>query len=139
MTSGYRGEGHVMQPGCTLQAHYIQVQAMCDALGFAAQQAQARELELQQSAQIAAGDGSATGDSEAIVDYLRLADKHGRKAEYWYGVFQGLRGLLRAIEGNIFELEQLERDMLGRVRWDLDPPRFMIPGFEDVQGDVSPS
>lgn len=104
MTIAYRGEGHAIQPGCTLKAHYAQVQAVCDALGFAAQQLQAHGVEV--------------GNDSMI--------------NYWYGVFQGYRGLLRALEGNTGELEQVEQDMLARIDWDAEVPHFVVPGFEHV-------
>lgn len=128
----YRGEGHVIQPGCTMQAHYAQIQAMCDAMGFAAQRQQAGFIEKYTNIMAAAADGTwaklgFTDSKQCLVAAVR-ADQ---LSHYWYGVFQGYRGLLRALEGNVGELHAVEREMLDRIDW--DTPHFVVPGFEHVK------
>jgi hypothetical protein len=143
----YRGEGQEIQPGCTLQAHYKQVQALCDALGYAAQQMMARHLAaMMESTAALKASANALGmaveaDQPARADWLSTLakqhvqeiDKNDRKREYWYGVFQGYRGLLRALEGNVGELEESEREMLERIDWTAAVPHFVVPGFEHVK------
>jgi hypothetical protein len=126
----------------------LQLQAVADALGYAAQRMQADALEAAEretaaaaSALSAACQAQAADDTEALRAHIREHEQHRlqgisetMRSQYWYGVFQGYRGLLRAVEGNIGELEQVEREMLDRINLDHDPPFFSIPGFEQVQG-----
>ena len=86
--------------GCALPAHYLELQALCDALGHAAQ--------LEMAAAIDGGDELAR--------------------ERAYGKWLGLRGVLRAIEARPDEWTAAEADMLERIDW--DQPRFRFPGVE---------
>jgi hypothetical protein len=108
MANNYRGEGHKPKRGCKLIAHYKELQVYCDALGWAAQQRQARFLE---------------------QDDLE-------KANYWYGIFQGLRTVLRAVEGNIGELTPEEQQALTQIDW--SKPQFQFPGIEEFH-NATPS
>ena len=87
-------------PECALPAHYLELQAICDALGHAAQQEMAEAIER--------GDGVAR--------------------ERAYGKWLGVRGILRAIEARPDEWTPLEAQMLERIDW--DQPRFRFPGLE---------
>jgi hypothetical protein len=71
--------------------------------------------------------------STLAKQHVQEIDKNDRKREYWYGVFQGYRGLLRALEGNVGELEESEREMLERIDWTAAVPHFVVPGFEHVK------
>ncbi len=87
-------------PDCRLPAHYAELQALCDALGHAAQ------LEM----------------AEAI----ERSDARGR--ERAYGKWLGLRGILRALEARTDEWTPAEVDMLERIDWVQE--RFVFPGSE---------
>jgi len=91
---------YVPTPECVLSAHYLELQALCDALGHAAQ------LEM--------ADAIARGDE--------LAREHA------YGKWLGARGILRAIEGRIDEWTSTEQQMLERIDW--SKPQFRFPGSE---------
>ncbi|HLG72318.1 MAG TPA: hypothetical protein VK009_18015 [Chloroflexota bacterium] len=95
----YRGHGYVRGDGCQLPAHYAEMQALCDALSFAAQ------LEM----------------TEAI----RREDALGR--ERAYGKWLALRGVLRALEGRVDEWTSVEKDMLALIDWDRE--QFRFPGI----------
>ena len=90
---------------CGLPAHYPELQALCDALGHAAQAEMAAAIE--------------------------RGDALGR--ELAYGKWLGVRGILRAIEARTDEWTPLERDMLARIDWRTE--QFRFPGREsfDVQ------
>jgi hypothetical protein len=102
--ANYRGQGYVRGEGCLLPAHYGELQALCDALGYAAQQEMAEAVE--------------------------RGDEVGR--ERAYGKWLGLRGILRAIEGRIDEWTPGERAMLGLIDW--SKPQFRFPGIEAFDG-----
>jgi len=87
-------------PACGLPAHYPELQALCDALGHAAQQEMAAAIE----------------HDDAI----------GR--ERAYGKWLGVRGILRAIEARADEWTPLEWAMLERIDWDRN--QFRFPGIE---------
>jgi hypothetical protein len=87
-------------PACGLPAHYTELQALCDALGHAAQQEMAQAIE--------------------------LGDTLGR--ERAYGKWLGVRGILRAIEARTDEWTLLEWQMLERIDWEHE--RFRFPGLE---------
>jgi hypothetical protein len=86
------------EPPCTLAAHFAELQALCDALGHAAQ------LEM----------------TEAIL----RDDALGR--ELAYGKWLGVRGLLRALEQRWDEWTPAERAMLERISETGD--HFRFPG-----------
>lgn len=96
----YRGEGYVRREGCVLAAHYKEIQAICDALGYAAQ-----------------------AEMAAAIDH---DDAVGR--ERAYGKWLALRGVLRAVEGRSDEWTADEKAMLDRIDWSAELFRF--PGIE---------
>lgn len=100
LLENYRGQGYTRGPGCLLPAHYGELQALCDALGYAAQQEMAAAIE--------------------------RGDAVGR--EHAYGKWLGLRGILRAVEGRIDEWTPDERAMLALIDW--SRPQFRFPGIE---------
>ena len=100
LLESYRGEGYTRGEGCLLPAHYAELQALCDALGYAAQQEMAWAAE--------------RGDDAA--------------REHAYGKWLGLRGILRAVEGRMDEWTPQEREMLALIDW--STPRFRFPGIE---------
>jgi hypothetical protein len=83
-----------------LGGHYAELQAVCDALGHAAQQEMAEAIE--------------RGDEVA--------------RERAYGKWLGLRGILRAIEARTDEWTPAEWRMLERIDWAAS--RFRFPGIE---------
>ena len=90
---------------CGLPAHYSELQAVCDALGHAAQQEMAEAIE--------------RGDAVA--------------RERAYGKWLGIRGMLRAVEARSDEWTPTEQAMLERIDWSRN--QFRFPGievFEDV-------
>lgn len=87
-------------PDCALPAHYLELQALCDALGHAAQQ--------------------------EMADAIQRDDAAAR--ERAYGKWLGVRGILRAIEARSDEWTPAEARMLERIDW--DQPRFCFPGLE---------
>ncbi|MDQ3810613.1 MAG: hypothetical protein M3336_10010 [Chloroflexota bacterium] len=89
--------------GCALAAHYAEIQAVCDALGHAAQ------LEM----------------AEAI----ERGDEVGR--ERAYGKWLGIRGMLRAIEARSDEWTPVEQQMLERIDWGAE--QFRFPGIEPFE------
>ena len=94
-----RGD-YVRGDQCGLPAHYAELQALCDALGHAAQQ--------------------------EMADAIERGDEVGR--ERAYGKWLGLRGILRAIEARPDEWTPAERAMLERIDWQLE--QFRFPGIE---------
>src|SRR5436309_13910039 len=86
--------------GCALPAHYPELQALCDALGHAAQQEMAEAIE--------------------------RGDDLGR--ERAYGKWLGLRGILRAVEARPDEWSPAEVHMLELIDW--QQSRFRFPGLE---------
>jgi hypothetical protein len=87
-------------PACGLPAHYLELQALCDALGHAAQSEMALAIE--------AGDEVAR--------------------ERAYGKWLGVRGILRAVEARTDEWTALETEMLARIDWVRN--QFRFPGLE---------
>src|SRR5439155_24311536 len=85
---------------CALQAHYAELQALCDALGHAAQQ--------------------------EMADAIERDDEVAR--ERAYGKWLGVRGILRAVEARTDEWTPLEWQMLERIDWDRE--RFDFPGVD---------
>src|SRR5437879_12267707 len=85
---------------CALQAHYAELQALCDALGHAAQQ--------------------------EMADAIERDDEVAR--ERAYGKWLGVRGILRAVEARTDEWTPVERHMLERIDWEHD--QFRFPGLE---------
>ncbi len=83
-------------PECALQAHYAELQALCDALGHAAQQEMAEAIERK--------------------------DEVAR--ERAYGKWLGVRGILRAVEARTDEWTPVEWLMLERIDWEHDQFRF---------------
>lgn len=101
----FRGSGFVRGELCALPAHYLELQALCDALGHAAQQEMAQAIE---------------------ADDVVLRERA-------YGKWLGVRGILRAIEGRLDEWTVEERAMLENIDW--ERPQFRFPGvgqFEQV-------
>ena len=96
----FRQGGGPRPPDCRLPAHYRELQALCDALGHAAQQEMA--------------DAIAAGDAQA--------------RERAYGKWLGVRGLLRAVEARLDEWTPTERAMLERIDWSNE--QFRFPGLE---------
>ena len=103
----YRGQNHVRGEGCKLPAHYTELQAVCDALGYAAQCEMAQAIE--------SGDGFAR--------------------ERAYGKWLALRGVLRALEARLDEWTAAERAMLERIDWSRE--QFRFPGIEGFESPVS--
>ena len=98
---GKFGRGGVQRsPDCALQAHYAELQALCDALGHAAQQ--------------------------EMADAIARVDDVAR--ERAYGKWLGVRGILRAGEARIDEWTPTELEMLDRIDWDHN--QFRFPGLE---------
>jgi hypothetical protein len=104
MTAGalarFAGGPFTRGPACALPAHYGELQALCDALGHAAQQ--------------------------EMADAIERGDQIGR--ERAYGKWLGLRGILRAIEARPDEWTAAERQMLDCIDWDRE--QFRFPGIE---------
>ena len=102
----YSGGGFVRGDGCRLPAHYLEVQALCDALSYAAQ--------------VEMADAIASGDD--------------LRRERAYGKWLALRGMLRAVEARQDEWTASELAMLGRIDWQRE--QFRFPGIEafDVAG-----
>jgi hypothetical protein len=96
----FGGGPYVRGDACALPAHYLELQALCDALGHAAQQEMAAAIE--------AGDEVAR--------------------ERAYGKWLGLRGILRAVEARPDEWTPAEWAMLERIDW--STPQFRFPGIE---------
>jgi hypothetical protein len=94
-------------PECALPAHYGELQALCDALGHAAQQEMAEAIE--------------RGDEVA--------------RERAYGKWLGVRGILRAIEARSDEWTPTEWEMLERIDWTLE--RFRFPGAEAFEVELT--
>jgi hypothetical protein len=94
-------------PDCSLPAHYAELQALCDALGHAAQQEMAEAI---------AGD-----------------DPIAR--ERAYGKWLGVRGILRAVEARVDEWTPTELRMLERIDWEHE--QFRFPGIEAFDVAVS--
>jgi hypothetical protein len=90
-------------PECALAAHYLELQALCDALGHAAQM--------------------------EMSDAIEAADPLRR--ERAYGKWLGLRAILRAIEARDDEWTPAEWAMLERIDWAIE--RFNFPGIEEFQ------
>lgn len=90
---------------CGLPAHYLELQAICDALAHAAQQ--------------------------EMADAIERDDDVGR--ERAYGKWLGIRGMLRAVEARSDEWTTLEWTMLERIDWSRSQFRFPgIEAFENV-------
>ena len=89
-----------MRLASSLANQYADLQALCDALGHAAQQEMAEAIE--------------RGDEMA--------------RERAYGKWLGVRGILRAVEERIDEWTPTELRMLERIDW--DQKQFKFPGIE---------
>ena len=96
----YRGQGYVRGAGCVVPAHYLELQALVDALGHAAQ--------VEMAAAIRAGDALAR--------------------ERAYGKWLGVRAILRAVEGRMDDWTPAELEMLARIDWQRE--QFRFPGIE---------
>ena len=96
----FAGGPYTRATDCALPAHYAELQALCDALGHAAQ----------------------TEMSEAV----QRGDTAAR--ELAYGKWLGIRGILRAIEARSDEWTPCEREMLARIDWPTE--QFRFPGIE---------
>jgi hypothetical protein len=96
----FAGGPYARGDGCMLPAHYAELQALCDALGHAAQAEMAEAIE--------------RGDAE------------GR--ELAYGKWLGVRGILRAVEARADEWTRREQDMLARIDWSHE--QFRFPGID---------
>lgn len=96
----YTGRASHRDDGCLLPRHYRELQALCDALGHAAQ--------LEMAAAIERGDVAAR--------------------ERAYGKWLGVRSLLRAVEAREDEWTETEARMLERIDWQLE--QFQFPGIE---------
>lgn len=83
-----------------LSDHYLELQALCDALGHAAQQ--------------------------EMADAIQRLDDVGR--ERAYGKWLGVRAILRAIEARTDEWTPTEWAMLERIDWRRN--QFRFPGLE---------
>jgi hypothetical protein len=105
----YRGHGYVRAAECSLPAHYREIQALCDALGYAAQQEMSEAIE--------------RGD--ALV------------RERAYGKWLALRGILRAVEVRQDEWSALELSMLERIDWSRET--FKFPGIEQFEDPDGPA
>jgi hypothetical protein len=103
----YAGQGFARGEGCRLPAHYLELQALVDALSYAAQ----REM------------GEAIG----------RGDQLGR--ERAYGKWLALRGFLRAVEARTDEWLPDELAMLERIDWQRE--QFRFPGIEAFEGELS--
>ena len=87
-------------PECSLPAHYPELQALCDALGHAAQQ--------------------------EMADAIERDDEVAR--ERAYGKWLGVRAILRAVEARPDEWTPVEWLMLERIDWQHE--QFRFPGIE---------
>lgn len=87
--------------GCALPRHYAELQALCDALGYAAQQEMAEAIER----------------DDALA------------RERAYGKWLALRGILRAVEIRVDEWLPAELTQLARIDW--SRPQFRFPGIEE--------
>jgi hypothetical protein len=96
----FGGKTWLRSPECGLPAHYSEIQAVCDALGHAAQ------LEM----------------AEAIEHDDEVARERA------YGKWLGVRAILRAVEARLDEWTPLERCMLERIDW--EHSQFRFPGIE---------
>jgi hypothetical protein len=103
----FGGGGFVRGDRCGLPAHYSELQALCDALGHAAQQEMGEAIE--------------------------RGDEVGR--ERAYGKWLGLRGILRAIEARTDEWTPAEWQMLERIDWAAE--RFRFPGIEAFEVETT--
>jgi hypothetical protein len=92
---------------CALPAHYAELQALCDALGHAAQ--------------------------TEMVDAIQLSNDRAR--ELAYGKWLGVRGILRAIEARSDEWTPREQEMLARINWSAE--QFRFPGLESFDVELS--
>jgi hypothetical protein len=90
-----------------LGGHYAELQALCDALGHAAQQEMAEAIE--------------------------RSDEPAR--ELAYGKWLGVRAILRAIEARTDEWTPAEWQMLQRIDWSSN--RFHFPGSEAFDVDLT--
>lgn len=107
LISKFGGGPYTRGVDCALPAHYAELQALCDALGHAAQQEMANAIEL---------------DDEIA-------------RERAYGKWLGVRGILRAIEARPDEWAPLEREMLERIDW--DDEQFRFPGWESFDVPIT--
>jgi len=101
----FAGGPYTRSADCALPAHYAELQALCDALGHAAQ--------------------------TEMAEALQRNDSAGR--ELAFGKWLGIRGILRAIEARSDEWTPHEAEMLARIDWSRE--QFRFPGIDafDVQ------
>jgi hypothetical protein len=92
---------------CALQAHYPELQALCDALGHAAQQ--------------------------EMADAIERDDEVAR--ERAYGKWLGVSGILRAVEARTDEWTPVELAMLERIDWEHE--QFRFPGIDAFDVSLS--
>jgi hypothetical protein len=107
LSSRFGGGPYARGAGCALPAHYAELQALCDALGHAAQQEMASAIE--QNDEVA--------------------------RERAYGKWLGVRGILRAIEARTDEWTPVEWQMLERIDWEHE--QFRFPGLEAFNVDLT--
>ena len=103
----FAGGPYTRGEACALPAHYLELQAVCDALGHAAQQ--------------------------EMADAIERGDEAAR--ERAYGKWLGLRGILRAVEARTDEWTPDEWQMLERIDWDHE--QFQFPGLEAFNVDLT--
>jgi hypothetical protein len=103
----FNGGAFTRGPTCALPAHYAEVQALCDALGHAAQM--------------------------EMAEAIQRGDGEGR--ELAYGKWLGIRGILRAIEARSDEWTPREQEMLARINWSTE--QFRFPGIEAFNVELS--
>jgi len=103
----FSGGPYTREDTCALSAHYAELQALCDALGHAAQM--------------------------EMADAIRRDDCLAR--ELAYGKWLGVRGILRAIEARADEWTPREREMLARIDWRTE--QFRFPGVESFNVELT--
>jgi hypothetical protein len=96
----FAGGPYARGESCALPAHYAELQALCDALGHAAQ--------------------------SEMAEAIQRGDGEGR--ELAYGKWLGIRGILRAIEARPDEWTPREQQMLARIDWSHE--QFRFPGID---------
>ena len=103
----FSGGPYTRDDACVLPAHYAELQALCDALGHAAQM--------------------------EMVEAIQRGDCLAR--ELAYGKWLGVRGILRAIEARADEWTPREREMLARIDWRTE--QFRFPGVESFNVELT--
>lgn len=128
LTPTFRGEGHERQPGCPLQGHYPQWQAMSDAMQWAAQLEMAAAVETYEDLRrrIAGRKVIGTRFAQEIADANHAVGVA-------YGKWLGAKGFLRLAEGSTYDLTPTEQAMLARINWETET--FEFPGKEAFAGE----